>query len=432
VFVRSSLELTSMSQASRRKREERKNLQNGNGARTPPRNERISPREQMNKLLENISISDLLRGVFPPDSEQGPAQKQEHEQGQAGPEAAGPFEPGYGASRWNALRLGLRSKLLFPPSMQALIDLRYKHFSRQRGARSLLENWVCLEFARSTVKIDLAEELLLLNQERVLDRIETCWDADRSAAAEHKARGLEARPFDVARELERSKHGALLLISRWKSLGEAVATNLGLDEAQIQMCYDLLAIPKVLRNGSRQVPAANDAPALLAMVTREISRHEANLARELNARDESDRELARLWMTKEHDSITRGLRSDLNRAQRRKEWAEKVFERLRRGEDPAKIMDPDTKEPIKPDATVAPVPEPAAAESPPPAATPPPDPGPTSPEAPTESEQRPLPKGCTDIIDAEMLRMAEYTIDAEDRHSGTGPPPADEPGSPLA
>jgi hypothetical protein len=140
-------------------------------------------------------------------------------------------------------------------------------------------------------------------------------------------------------------------------------------------------------------------------------------------------------MTTERDSITRGIRSDLNRALKQRDWAAQVFERLRRGEDPATIIDPDTKKPIKPDATVAPVPEPepapTAAESPP-AATPAPDPDPTSAESPTETEQRPLPKGCTDILDVEMIRMAEYMIDAQNRRSGTGAPPADEPGPPLA
>ena len=238
--------------------------------------------------------------------------------------------------------------------MQALIDERCRDFSAQRRARSLLDSWLCLEMARASVKIDVAHELLTINLERVLGRVETHWDEDAAAREDRRAKGLQDEPYDVARELGRSKHGTLILISRWEALGEAVAANQGLDEAQIQMAYDLLAIPKVLRNGSRQVPAANDAPALSALVNREIGRHRTNLERSLNAADESDREIARLNIVKQRDSVTRGLKADLHRAERRFTWAEEAFHRLRQGEDPSTIIDPDTKAPIKPEAPVRP------------------------------------------------------------------------------
>jgi hypothetical protein len=298
------------------------------------------------------------------------------------------------------LKAGLRAKILFPAPMQALIHERCRDYSAQLRARSLLDSWLCLEMARASVKIDIAHELLTINQERVLGRVETSWDADAAAREDRRARKLEDQPYDVARELGRSKHGTLLLISRWEALGEAVAANQRLDEAQIQMAYDLLAIPKVLRNGSRQVPPADDAPALAGLVERELARHRANLEHSLNASDQSDREMARLGIVRERDSVTRGLKADLSRAERRLNWAEDAFHRLRQGVDPATIIDPDTKAPIKPDAPTAsvsePTPEPAAAESPPPTT-------PTPPEPQTESPQRPLPTDCPDE-DAEMLQ----------------------------
>ena len=58
----------------------------------------------------------------------------------------------------------------------------------------------------------------------------------------------------MARELGRSKHGTLLLISRWEALGEAVAANQGLDEVQIQMAYDLLAIPRCSATAAARSP----------------------------------------------------------------------------------------------------------------------------------------------------------------------------------
>ena len=313
------------------------------------------------------------------------------------------------------MKAGLRAKILFRAPMQALIDERCRDFSAQLRARSLLDSWLCLEMARASVKIDVAHELLTINQERVLGRVETQWDEDAAAREDRRAKGLQDQPYDVARELGRSKHGTLLLISRWEALGEAVAANQRLDEAQIQMAYDLLAIPKVLRNGSRQVPAADNAPALLALVERELGRHRANLERSLNAADQSDREMARLTIVKERDSVTRGLKADLSRAERRFKWAEEVFHRLRQGVDPATIIDPDTKAPIKPDAPAAPAsepePAPAAAETPPPPTTP------TAPEAQTESPQRPLPKDCSEL-DAEMLRVIAEAIAESRRPSG--------------
>ena len=110
--------------------------------------------------------------------------------------------------------------------------------------------------------------------------------------------------------------------------------------------------------------------------------------------------MARLNIVKQRDSVTRGLKADLHRAERRFKWLEDAFHRLRQGVDPATIIDPDTKAPIKPVAPAAPTsepePAPAAAETPLPPTTP------TSPEAQTESPQRPLPKDCPEE-DAEML-----------------------------
>ena len=402
----------------RGKRHQDRDVKQGSGPQVPPGTNPLSQGFPMNEFLKHIRLSDLLGGTVFPEPGPGP------EPGPAGQDAG--YEAGYGKSRWNSLKAGLRATILFPAPMQALIDERFRDCCAQRRARSLLDSWLCLEMARASVKICVANELLTINLERVLGRVETHWDEDAAAREDRRAKGLQDQPYDVARELGRSKHGALLLISRWEALGEAVASNQGLDEAQIQTAFDLLAIPKVLRNGSRQVPAANDAPALLDLVNREIGRHRANLARSLNAADESDREMARLNIVKQRDSVTRGLKADLHRAERRFTWAEDAFHRLRQGVDPSTIIDPDTKAPIKPDApTSEPEPAPAAAESPPPPTTP------TSPESQTESPQRPLPKDCSDA-DAEMLWIVGDTIEGQFRPSGAGQPPTDEPGPPLA
>ena len=407
----------------RGKRQQESNVKQGPEAQ--PWTNPLSQPRPINDALKNFRLSDVFTAT-PPG--QGQGQRQAPDPGTAGPNGA--YEPGYGKSRWNSLKAGLRAKILFGAPMQALIDERCRDFAAQLRARSLLDFWLCLEMARASVKIDVAHELLTINQERVLSRVETSWDEDAAAREDRRARKLEDQPYDVARELGRSKHGTLILISRWEALGEAVAANQRLDEAQIQMAYDLLAIPKVLRNGSRQVPAADNAPALSALVERELARHRANLERSLNASDQSDRAMARLGVVKERgDSVTRGIKADLSRAERRLKWAEEVFQRVRQGVDPTTIIDPDTKAPIKPDAPTAPTseptPEPAAAESPPPPTTP------TSYEAQTEAPQRPLPKDCPEE-DEEMLRIVSEAIGEFFRPSGGAQPPIDAPGPPLA
>ena len=112
-------------------------------------------------------------------------------------------------------------------------------------------------------------------------------------------------------------------------------------------------MPIALRNGSRQVPPADDEPAILAMVERELARHRANLERSLNKSDELERKAASLGLVKERDRITRGLRSDEARARKRFQWAWECFDKLRNGMDPATLIDPETSQPINPDAHAA-------------------------------------------------------------------------------
>jgi len=313
--------------------------------------------------------------------------------------------------------------------MQALIDELTRDFSVQLNAKTKLDLWLCKEMARSSVQIDACADLLTADQERVLARVENSYDVDCGERIDRLARKLPLEPYDVARELGRSKHGTLLLISRWEALGEAVASNHGLDAVQVQMAYDLLAVPLALRNGSRQVPPADDEPALLALVARELAKHRANLERSLNQSDEFDRKAAGLGIVKERDKITRGLRADEARARKRFQWAQETFERLRKGVDPATVIDPDTRQPLEPEAHAAPAPE-AASPAPPPPTTPtPPEPPPDAPAP--ESPLPPLPKDCSDE-DAEMYLIAGDAIRELFRPPGAAKRPTDEPGPPLA
>jgi hypothetical protein len=380
--------------------------------------------------IDNIDLDAIrahLSGGTRPEPTPGPD-----------PEPAGqerPEESGYSNSRWNSYRDGRRAKVLFPPPVQTLIDELTANIAVGLRARTLFDFWLCKDMARSSIQIDLCAELVLADRERVLKQVECSFDADAAARADRLAKKLPLEPYDVARELGRDKYGALLLISRWESLAEAVTSNHGLDEVQVQMAYDLLAVPIALRNGSRQVPSADDEPALLALCAREVARHNANLQASLNERHELDRKAAMLGVMKEQDKTTRGLKADETRARTRFRWALKVFELLRKGVDPATIIDPETKAPIQPDASTT-IPEPPppaspAAEPPPPASPaaepPPPAASPAPSEAPTEAPQAPLPDGC-EGDDAELFRIAAFLIGERFGAPGGAQSRDDEPG----
>ena len=411
-----------MGQCSRRKRQQKQNLRNEHSPQPAPG---TAPRPTGDPVIDFLSHVNLIDIVTPPS---GPRPKPQPKPG-PGPEPAGQDsapESGYSASRWNSYRDGRRAKVLFPPPIQTLIDELTQDFAAQQKARTKLDYWLCKELARSSVQIDICSELLIADQARVLERVESSFDADCAERADRLAKKLALEPYDVARELGRSKYGAILLISRWEALGQAVVSNHRLDQVQVQIAYDLLAVPLALRNGSRQVPPADDEPAILALVAREVASHRANLERSLNQSHEIEKKAARLGIMKERDKTSRGLRADETRALKRFRWAQETFEKLRQGVDPATIIDPDTKCPIKPDASTTvpePEPEPAAAESPPP---PPPPTTAPAPEAQTESPRRPLPKDCPDD-DAETLLIVGEAIAEFFRPSGKAQPPTDEP-----
>ncbi len=406
-----------MGQRSRLKRERRRNLGKEQSASAASR---IAPQPSgdfMADVFGNIDNVDLdairahLSGQKRPDPTSGPETESE---GQERPE-----ESGYSNSRWNSYKDGRRAKVLFPPPVQTLIDELTANIVAGLRARTLFDYWLCKDMARSSVQIDLCAERVLADQERVLKQVECSFDADAAARADRLAKKLPLEPYDVARELGRDKYGALLLISRWESLAEAVTTNHRLDEVQVQMAYDLLAVPAALRNGSRQVPAADDEPAILALCAREVAGHNANLQASLNERHELDRKAAKLGIMKEQDKLTRGLKADETRARTRFRWALKVFEMIRKGVDPATIIDPETKAPIQPDvSTTIPDPPPQRQPDPPAAATPPPA------EAQAGSPQPPLPEDCQGD-DAETFRIAAFLIGEQFGAPSSAQPRAD-------
>ena len=92
----------------RGERRQERNVTQGHRPQAPPRTNPLSQGIPINDFLKHVRLSDLLSGTLPP----GPGPRP------AGPDAA--YESGYGTSRWNSLKAGLRAKILFPAPMQRL------------------------------------------------------------------------------------------------------------------------------------------------------------------------------------------------------------------------------------------------------------------------------------------------------------------------
>ena len=156
------------------------------------------------------------------------------------------------------------------------------------------------------------------------------------------------------------------MLDHLNCLNDIIRINMCLNYAQRGLLFDVLGVPLPLRDGNRRVPAADNGPALIALIEQEIARHEANLINTLNQRDRDDQQEAVRSPTTYIDKTRRQLRSDHARCFKRLTWAENVLARLQSGVPASTIIDPRTKRPINPDDRNPPTPKcPPAAAAPP-------------------------------------------------------------------
>ena len=326
-------------------------------------------------------------------------------------------------SRANAVRRGLRAKLLFPLELMDSINELTEDFAIQLNAHIRLERWCAQEMARSTVQCDECSDQLLINKTRIIEHVGRFFDEDNAERADQLAADLATDPYNVQRALSRSKQGALLLIQKLSLLADVVQTSGGIDDEQRHVLFDLMGIERVYRNGSSVVPPGNDAAGLKRVITGEIDRHRGNLTRTLNDRSESEKATAQLGIVRERDKETKALRSDQTRARRRFSWALETLQMLKRGADPSSIIDYETGKPVAAGPPPSAVPDRSSSTSTPP--PPPPPPPPPAPPAPPSPPLRPLPPGCPDEL-KDMLLVAAGTIlppAATPRGDEAGPPP---------
>ncbi len=341
-----------------------------------------------------------------------------------------------GGSRFNRLVDGLRSRLLFPDAMKTAIDELAAQLVAERKPKTTYATWCLGEIARAMTQIDIASDQMLVNDRRVLERVDLCWSDDRRLEAIHRAARLAQEPHRVAPELENTKYGALLMITRLEFLGKAIRDNGALDDLQREALFDLRAIEPIFRKNSREVPAGDDKPALIELVAREIARHRDNLKNALDARDAMDHQAARVGILKTRDAESKKLRGDELRARRRLVWAEKTFQDLQAGTPAATIIDPETGQSINPQERAAAPPKKPTADAASPTPTSPPSQPPAEEPAspPSENPLPPVPDGYPDELRDTMFMVAGMIREMMADPSGEPPlatPPAEPAGPPA-
>ena len=250
-------------------------------------------------------------------------------------------QEGRDQSRCNALKHGMRAKLLLPDDLAAAVALRRDQLAAEFGPSTAYEDWLVGEMALASARLDRCAEMALVDLQRGIDRALLCWDMDRRKLVEDLGARLPKDPSRVSRALERCRQGADWLIERWEALGEIVATKGGWEEAQRRLAFDLLGVPADSATAARRVPAADDAEGLSALVAEQIERLRADQEESLDRLDESERLMAAAGMPLDEDAATRRLRRHESSCRRAMYWARAELIRAREGAPLASAMPPE-------------------------------------------------------------------------------------------
>ena len=248
-------------------------------------------------------------------------------------------EQGRDSSKRNSLKHGQRARSVFPPDMAAAIARRIAELTPLILPVNPYEVTLVGEMAKAIVKVDRCTEMMLLDLQRTIDLAGTVrWDAERDDRAAALAKRLAKDPWRVARALAGTKHGARWLLHHWEGLREVAEGKGSWNEEQRQLAFDMLGVSPVLRDGSMQVPAAADGPALAELAGREVVRLTELLEGELEDLDEAARGMAASGMSLDEDGETRRLRQYEGRARREWRWAVSELKRVRAGCAPSEKM----------------------------------------------------------------------------------------------
>jgi hypothetical protein len=216
--------------------------------------------------------------------------------------------------------------------MQRLIDAKEDALHAQFQPKNELEGILLEEIACASIQVRVCEGFVELDKVRVREEADLTWDDTRRMDINAMAERLRRTPHRVAHALEQTLQGAQYLLEHWVGLGDSVEANGKLTEAQRQFAFDLLGVSLLSRDGTKRVPAADDAAGLLALVQRQVKRLENRIEGELKSRDLRAKVRAREGLPTPPDAETKRVRSNYARANKRLTWATEMFWRVRLGQ----------------------------------------------------------------------------------------------------
>jgi hypothetical protein len=225
--------------------------------------------------------------------------------------------------------------------MQRLIDAKEDALHAQLQPRDELEATFIEEIACASIQARVCEGYVELDKRRVREEADLCWDDARRTDINAMAERLGKAPHRVAHLLEQSLQGAQYCLEHWIGLGDSVEANGKLTEAQRHFAFDLLGVGLMSRDGTKRVPAADDAERLLALVQQQVKRLETRIECELKSRDLRAKARARHGLPTPPDAETRRVQSNFARANKRLKWATEMFWRVRLGLALGQPLDPE-------------------------------------------------------------------------------------------
>ena len=283
--------------------------------------------------------------VIPPELAEKLAKPGPEEEG-GGDGAQEGGDDGRDGSRWNALRDGLRARVLFPEMMLPLIERHYQQIAAALGPIGEIQQWLCLEMARASAQIEAAARIELSDATRFFARIRAGWAEYRTEFVMAQAARLKRSPEDAARVLRKTRQGVEYTLEHLRGLQGVVAAHAGLNEQERQHLLDLLGRPESLRRNPTLCPAGDDPVKLAALIDGEIAKLETALKSDLIAQDQRERQDALDGLPVAADAATRRLNANMSRAKRRLNWARDLFLWLGSGGCPEGLIDPETKKSV--------------------------------------------------------------------------------------
>ena len=249
--------------------------------------------------------------------------------------SGGPRTPeGKDQSRRNALKRGLRSKIIFPDDLTELVERRIADFFADFAPRSTYEEVLVRDMAVSSARFERCASLSIADLIRTADRASYCWEHDRRMSVEVYAARISKDPQRIARGLRGSCQGSDWLIERWEILGTIALETGRWDDDQRRLAFDMLGVAPQLRNITTRVPGGDDATGLIALAETQVANLRDAQEAVLDDLNDAEQAMSMSGMPLEEDAATARLRKEESRARNDFAKARKELLRFRAGQSP--------------------------------------------------------------------------------------------------